>query len=103
MTVNTNDSELINNGRNFSFEETENLIRKFGKELPLLKTIGYEEASQIIEGKLSLNEAILKTNKRTRQFAKRQKTWFRGQHNPKWLNEKNPLSEALSLIHNVIR
>ncbi|ABX09693.1 tRNA (adenosine(37)-N6)-dimethylallyltransferase MiaA [Prochlorococcus marinus] len=89
--------------QNGLIEETEHLIGKFGKELPLLNTIGYAEASQMIDGKLPLNDAIFQTNKRTKQFAKRQKTWFRGQHNPKWLNEKNPLSEALSLIHNVIR
>ncbi|WP_036900838.1 MULTISPECIES: tRNA (adenosine(37)-N6)-dimethylallyltransferase MiaA [Prochlorococcus] len=83
-------------------EETQNLISKYGSTLPLLKTIGYEEASQLINGKIGLDQAITQINQRTNQFAKRQRTWFRGQHDPKWLNEKNPLCEALSLIHNVI-
>ncbi len=84
-------------------EETEKLIKKFGEDLPLLQTIGYEEATKVIQGKISMGNGILETSKRTNQFAKRQKTWFKGQHNPQWLNEKNNLSEALSLIHNVIR
>ena len=49
-----------------------------------------------------MNEAIEITTLRTKQFAKKQKTWFKGQHNPKWLNETNPLEEALTLIQNVI-
>jgi len=82
--------------------ETEHLINRFGPDLPLLKTIGYEEASKVIHGELSIVEAINQTSTRTNRFAKRQRTWFKGQHNPRWLNENNSLCEALSLIHNVI-
>ena len=88
--------------KNGIIEETNYLIQKFGKELPLLNTIGYEEACKFIHGQIDLDLAITNTNKRTNQFAKRQKTWFKGQHNPQWLNSDNPLCEALSLIHNVI-
>ena len=88
--------------KNGLIEETENLIQEFGKELSLLKTIGYQEAFNVIEGSLSVEEAIARTTVRTNQFAKKQRTWFKGQHNAKWLNEKNSLSEALSLIQNVI-
>ncbi len=88
--------------KNGLIEETSALIQEFGKELSLLKTIGYKEALNVIEGSLSIKEAIALTTIRTNQFAKKQKTWFKGQHNAKWLNEKNTLSEALSLIQNVI-
>ncbi len=88
--------------KNGLIEETENLIGKFGKDLSLLKTIGYQEAFNVIEGSISMEEAIAITTIRTNQFAKKQRTWFKGQHNTKWLNEKNSLSEALSLIQNVI-
>ncbi|WP_269621972.1 tRNA (adenosine(37)-N6)-dimethylallyltransferase MiaA [Prochlorococcus marinus] len=83
-------------------EETEQLVEKYGPELPLLQTIGYKEALALIEGEYSLVEAINVTTNRTNQFAKKQRTWFRHQHNAKWLNEKNSLEEALSLIKNVI-
>ncbi len=88
--------------KNGLIEETEALIKDFGKELPLLQTIGYKEACNVIESKSSIEEAIDITTIRTNQFAKRQRTWFKGQHKPKWLNAKNPLSEALSFIQNVI-
>tara|TARA_B100000131_G_scaffold296591_1_gene314604 strand:- start:15 stop:908 length:894 start_codon:yes stop_codon:yes gene_type:complete len=79
-------------------EETQKLIYKFGRDLSLLKTIGYKEALKVLEGTSSIEEAIAMATVRTNQFAKKQKTWFKGQHKTKWLNEKNPLSEALSLI-----
>ncbi len=80
-------------------EETEQLIQKYSQDLPLLQTIGYGEALKVIQGKWTLSKAIETTNRRTNQFAKKQRTWFRRQHNPKWLNDEEPLREALSLIN----
>ena len=83
-------------------EETEKLIDKYGNNLKLLKTIGYGEAHSIIRGTINYEEALEITIKRTCQLAKRQKTWFRNKHNPKWLNTETALSESLSLIHEVM-
>ena len=83
-------------------EETENLIIKYGNNLQLLKTIGYGEARSIINGKINHEEALEITIQRTRQLAKRQKTWFRNKHNSKWLNDENPLTEALSYIYEIL-
>ena len=81
--------------------ETEALIRRFGAELPLLDTIGYAEARQRLAGALSEAEAIALTEQRTRQFAKRQRTWFRRRHAPIWLEGRSPdeqLPEALQAV-----
>jgi len=88
--------------QNGLIEETEKLIMKYGNDLQLLKTIGYGEAQSIINGNLKYEEALAITIKRTCQLAKRQKTWFRNKHNPKWLSDKNILSEALSSINDVM-
>jgi tRNA dimethylallyltransferase len=66
-------------------EETRRLIGRFGPALPLLATIGYGEARAVLAGELDEAEAIRITERRTRQFAKRQRTWFRRQHSPTWL------------------
>ena len=84
-------------------EETQQLITEYSKELPLLQTIGYGEALKVIQGEFTMPKAIEVTNRRTNQFAKRQRTWFRRQHNPKWLNNEEPLKEALSLIKAALR
>ncbi len=88
--------------QNGLIEETEDLIIKYGNDLELMKTIGYKEARSIINGEINYEDAIEITTQRTSQFAKRQKTWFKNKHNPKWLNDENPLSDALSSVYKVL-
>ena len=83
-------------------EETEDLINKYGNNVQLLKTIGYDEARSMINGKINYEEALEITIKRTCQLAKRQKTWFRNKHNSKWLNDENALPEALTYIYELL-
>ena len=79
-------------------KETDLLRQRFGADLPLLQTIGYGEALQELDGTLSREDAIAITTRRTQQFAKRQRTWFRRQHQPHWLRSKEPFNEAMNLI-----
>tara|TARA_B100000945_G_scaffold247772_1_gene204217 strand:- start:75 stop:713 length:639 start_codon:yes stop_codon:yes gene_type:complete len=88
--------------QNGLIDETEDLIIKYGNDLQLLQTIGYGEARSIINGTINYEEALEITIKRTCQLAKRQKTWFRNKHNPKWLNNENKLSEALTSIYEIL-
>ncbi len=76
-------------------EETKNLVNQYGPNLPLLETIGYKEAKDVIKGNLKVEKAIELTSTKTIQFAKRQKTWFRNKNNPIWLNNKNLLKDAI--------
>ena len=81
--------------------ETEALIERYGAGLPLLNTIGYAEAKQQLAGELSETEAIALCEQRTRQFAKRQRTWFRRRHAPIWLEERSTegqLAQALQVV-----
>ncbi|MGB1776842.1 MAG: tRNA (adenosine(37)-N6)-dimethylallyltransferase MiaA [Synechococcus sp.] len=84
-------------------EETQTLAARFGQELPLLQTIGYGEALQLLEGSLNRERAVQLTSQRTRQFAKRQRTWFRRQHNPHWLSGDDLVTEAMTLIEGHLR
>ena len=83
-------------------EETQNLINMYGSDLPILETIGYREAKNIIKNKLTIEKAIELTSQKTNQFAKRQKTWFRNKNNPIWLHEKNPLKDAIIKIESFL-
>jgi tRNA dimethylallyltransferase len=82
--------------------ETETLIRRYGADLPLLATIGYGEAARLLGGEIAPDEALATTVRRTRRFAKRQRTWFRRQHRPIWLRSADPLTEALTEIRRVL-
>ncbi len=90
---------MFNNG---IIEETKNLINKYGIDLPLLKTIGYQEAINVINNNQKINDAIEITSKKTINFAKRQRTWFRNKNNPYWLDTKNPLKDAIIKIQSTI-
>jgi tRNA dimethylallyltransferase len=56
-------------------EEAKALYTK--RHLNALKTVGYNELFQYIEGRCTLNEAVEKIKQHTRNYAKRQLTWFR--------------------------
>jgi tRNA dimethylallyltransferase len=47
------------------------------KSLPALQTVGYKEMIDFIEGRCTKEEAIEKIKQHTRNYAKRQLTWFR--------------------------
>ena len=77
-------------------EEAERLLRDGIEISPTAaKAIGYAEAISVIRKKLTVNEAMELTGKRTRQLAKRQMTWFRNQANVEWLT----LDSAMTTEH----
>ncbi|WP_276503660.1 tRNA (adenosine(37)-N6)-dimethylallyltransferase MiaA [Terrimonas pollutisoli] len=54
------------------------------KQLNALQTVGYAELFDYLDGKLSLNKAIEQIKIHTRQYAKRQMTWFKKDQEIKW-------------------
>ena len=70
--------------------EVEYLCQKYGSSLPLLDTLGYREMRQYLAGEVSLDEAKKLTVLHTRQFAKRQRTWFRAYPEIEWFDAEMP-------------
>jgi len=70
-------------------EEVEYLCQKYGKDLALLNTLGYQEIKQYLAGDISLDEAKELTILHTRQFAKRQRTWFRKDAQIEWFDTES--------------
>ena len=57
---------------------------------------GYGEAARYLAGEWSLDEAVAVTARRTRQYARRQRTWFRGDPRIVWLAaEDEPADEPM--------
>ncbi|MBE9005153.1 tRNA (adenosine(37)-N6)-dimethylallyltransferase MiaA [Fortiea sp. LEGE XX443] len=71
-------------------DEVEYLCQKYGADLSLLNTLGYQEIKQCLAGDITLNEAKKLTVLHTRQFAKRQRTWFRAYPQIEWFNADDP-------------
>lgn len=72
----------------------------YSKDLPSMKAIGYGEIYDYIEGKMDLDKTIQKIKKRTRNFAKRQLTWFRHMQNVEWVDVEN--YDMKDLINKII-
>ncbi|MEH2149352.1 tRNA (adenosine(37)-N6)-dimethylallyltransferase MiaA [Nostoc sp.] len=70
--------------------EVENLCQKYGADLSLLNTLGYQEIKQYLAGDTCLDEAKELTILHTRQFAKRQCTWFRAYPQIEWFDADDP-------------
>lgn len=65
-------------------EETKCLLAKHGRIPNITDTIGYREIISYLDGELSLEEAKDKLKQNTRNYAKRQLTWFRKNEAIKW-------------------
>ncbi len=71
-------------------KEVKSLLEKgIVPESSALRTIGYKEIIAHLTGVLTLDEAIEKAKRRTRNFAKRQITWFNKIHGVRWYNPKD--------------
>lgn len=62
------------------------------------KAIGYREALRHLQGRISLEDAIRLTKKNTRQYAKRQWTWFRKTPGVTWFPVDDGLDAAWQRI-----
>jgi tRNA dimethylallyltransferase len=68
-------SGMLNSG---FVEEVQRLLDLgYSPELPTLSAIGYGEIVAFIQGKISLDEAIIIMKRRTRIFVRRQANWFK--------------------------
>jgi tRNA dimethylallyltransferase len=83
-------------------DEIRDLQACYGADLPLLKTLGYGEMSDYLANKTDLETAKLLTVTHTCQFAKRQRTWFRGSGNGDlpihWLRSGSSWEQAINYL-----
>lgn len=72
---------MVENGL---IDETKHLLQKHGRIPNLVNTIGYREIVGYLDNKYSLEEGLELLKKNTRNYAKRQLTWFRRNEEIKW-------------------
>ncbi|MDR7869972.1 MAG: tRNA (adenosine(37)-N6)-dimethylallyltransferase MiaA [Tissierellaceae bacterium] len=76
---------MIENGL---IDEVNNILNMgYSKDLVSLKGIGYKEIIMYLEGDVSLDTAIEKIKQGSRNYAKRQLTWFRRDKRIKWIDK----------------
>lgn len=76
------------------------LKQKYSWQLPSMSGVGYRQFRDHLEGQGMLEEAIAKLKKETRQFARRQMTWFRRDKRILWCKT---YEEAFALVEAFLR
>lgn len=85
-------------------EEARQLRERFDPALPAFSATGYREAFDVLDGKISLEEGIARDAARTRQLARRQRTWFRAEPDINWLDATSPtlVDDALAVARTIL-
>jgi tRNA dimethylallyltransferase len=82
-------------------EETERLIARYGADCRPLTSLGYAEASAVLQNELTRERAVTQAQQGHRNYAKRQLTWFRRESDMHWLEgcggDQEIIDKALAL------
>jgi tRNA dimethylallyltransferase len=82
-------------------EETRGLLeRGLAQNKTAMQALGYRQVVEHLKGERSLPETIELVKSKTRQFAKRQMTWFRRQLTLQWI-ELEQEQELLSIAERI--
>jgi len=91
--INSRVDDLIGNGL---LNEVKTLfIQGYNEKMRSMNSIGYQELIEFLRGNAMLDQAIENIKKNTRNYCKRQQTWFRRYKNIHWIDGQN-LQEYLS-------
>jgi tRNA dimethylallyltransferase len=67
-------------------KEVQKLLKRHGNSAPALSGIGYRELFPYLKGEMTLKEVLEQVRLHTRQYAKRQMTWFRPDPRIAWVS-----------------
>ena len=70
-------------------DEVQVLQQSVAPDAPAFKALGYREIAAYLDGSCSLETCIETIQIKTRQFAKRQMTWFKRYHHAHWIHVGN--------------
>ena len=85
-------------------DEVETLLaRNLDPALPVMRAIGVSEITGLLQGELSRDECIVAGQRATRQYAKRQYTWFRHQPPDTWTRGDNKTIDEYDIFVSLLR
>lgn len=76
-------------------EETKPLVEHYGRDCAAFKAIGVKELFPYFDGLITLDEAIVTIKKNTRNYVKRQETFFRHQFDIQWVSSSEEILKML--------
>ncbi len=101
--INTRVDQMFKRGL---LAEVKNILQLgYNKNLNSLKTVGYKEVIEYIDGEIDFNVCVQQVKQNSRRYAKRQLTWFRNDKDVKWfeINDESDMKKILSQILKTFR
>ncbi len=83
------------------FEEVAALLKIYPESVPPFQAIGYREVVQYLNGELSYDRSVELIKQHTRNFAKRQLSWYRQEEDIIWFNPDKP-DEIVDIVSEII-
>lgn len=80
--IRTRSEEMFASGL---LQETQVLQRTYGHDMPLLQTMGYKEAAQILAGELTTQQGVAAFCRAQLRYARRQMSWWKRRSEIKWI------------------
>jgi tRNA dimethylallyltransferase len=84
-------------------QEVEGIVRDFGElSHTAAQAVGYQEVISYLKGECSLEQSVDTVKQRTRQFARRQETWFRALQECRWI-ERTKADDPETLVDEILK
>lgn len=83
--------------------EVEGLVASYSADLKVLQTLGYREVLEYLTGQVSAEQMLENIRHHTRQYAKRQLTWFRKDGEIIWVDSFTESGRVIQSIVNIIK
>ncbi|MFK5925797.1 MAG: tRNA (adenosine(37)-N6)-dimethylallyltransferase MiaA [Desulfuromusa sp.] len=97
--INCRAKQMISNGL---VDEVKNLVEKYSFDLKALQTLGYREVVHFLKADISAEKMLDDIQKYTRQYAKRQLTWFRKEAEIIWVDSSTKSDKVVQSIDNFL-
>lgn len=79
-------------------EVRELVAQGYTLDLKPLQSVGYRQMGLVLQGMLIVEKAVEEMKQETRHLAKRQLTWFRGDHEIRWFHPENQRQEVIESV-----
>ncbi|MDZ4344820.1 MAG: tRNA (adenosine(37)-N6)-dimethylallyltransferase MiaA [Candidatus Binatia bacterium] len=80
-------------------DEVRDLAAKgYSLDLKPLQSLGYRQMGLVLEGRSKIEQAVKEMKQETRHLAKRQLTWFRQDHEIRWLHPEKQRQEIIESV-----
>jgi tRNA dimethylallyltransferase len=85
-------------------DEVRDLAAKgYSLDLKPLQSVGYRQMGLVLQGMLKIEQAVAEMKQETRHLAKRQLTWFRQDHEIRWLHPESEKEEIRRAAESFLR